>query len=88
MNILTGSSFGIARFLKQQNINRIWSEIMKKRTAITAVILTLIMTFMEMSALPAALFCNIKIEDIDPIYITLMLNFYWLLRFVGYAEGF
>lgn len=48
---------------------------MKKRTAITAVILTLIMTFMEMSALPAALFCNIKIEDIDPIYITLMLNF-------------
>lgn len=61
---------------------------MKKRTAITAVILTLIMTFMEMSALPAALFCNIKIEDIDPIYITLMLNFYWLLRFVGYAEGF
>lgn len=61
---------------------------MKKRTAITAVILTLIMTFMEMSALPAALFCNIKIEDIDPIYITLMLNFYWLLRYVGYAEGF
>ena len=61
---------------------------MKKRTAITAVILTLIMTFMEMSALPAALYCNIKIEDIDPIYITLMLNFYWLLRFVGYAEGF
>ena len=48
---------------------------MKKRTAITAVILTLIMTFMEMSALPAALFCNIKIEDINPIYITLMLNF-------------
>ena len=48
---------------------------MKKRTAITAFILTLIMTFMEMSALPAALFCNIKIEDINPIYITLMLNF-------------
>ena len=48
---------------------------MKKRTAISAVILTLIMTFMEMSALPASLFCKIKIEDIDPIYITLMLNF-------------
>ncbi len=48
---------------------------MKKRTAITAVILTLIMTFMEMTALPAALFCNVKIKDIDPIYITLMLNF-------------
>lgn len=39
------------------------------------VILTLMMTFMEMSALPAALFCIIKIKDINPIYITLMLNF-------------
>ena len=42
---------------------------------IMVVILTLIMTVMEMSALPAALFCNIKIKDINPIYITLMLNF-------------
>lgn len=39
------------------------------------IILIIVMTFMEMSALPAALFCNIKIKDIDPIYITLMLNF-------------
>ena len=54
---------------------------MKKRTAITVVILTLIMTFMEMSAMPAALFCNIKIEDIDQIYITLMLNF-----FIGFCD--
>lgn len=46
----------------------------KRETAI-AVILTLIMTFMEMSALPAALFCNIKIKDINPIYFTLMVNF-------------
>lgn len=45
------------------------------RATIVAVILTLIMTFMEMSALPAALFCNIKIMDINPIYITLLLNF-------------
>lgn len=50
-------------------------EIMQKRRKIAVVILTLIMTFMEMSALPAALFCNIKIMDINPIYITLMLNF-------------
>lgn len=42
---------------------------------VIAVILTLLMTFMEMTALPAALFCNIKIKDIAPIYITLMLNF-------------
>ena len=49
---------------------------MKKRsTTIAAVILTLIMTFMEMTALPSALFCNIKIKDINPIYFTLMLNF-------------
>lgn len=49
---------------------------MKKRsTTIVAVILTLIMTFMEMTALPSALFCNIKIKDINPIYFTLMLNF-------------
>ena len=50
---------------------------MKKRSkTVVAVILTLIMTFMDMSALPAALFCNIKIMDINPIYITLMLNFF------------
>ncbi len=48
---------------------------MKKSTAIVAVILTLIMTFMEMSALPAALFCNIIFEDINPIYFALILNF-------------
>ncbi len=41
----------------------------------TLIILTLLMTFMEMSALPAALFCNIKFMDINPIYFTLMLNF-------------
>lgn len=46
-----------------------------RREAIGAAILTLVMTFMEMSALPAAMFCNIRIRDIDPIYITLMLNF-------------
>ena len=48
---------------------------MKKSTAVVVVILTLIMTFMEMSALPSALFCNVKMKDINPIYITLMLNF-------------
>lgn len=48
---------------------------MKKNTTVVAIILTLIMTFMEMSALPAALFCNVKIKDIDPICITLILNF-------------
>ncbi|MBD5537444.1 MAG: CPBP family intramembrane metalloprotease [Lachnospiraceae bacterium] len=46
-----------------------------RRKTVGVVILILVMTFMEMSALPAALFCNIKIKDINPIYITLMLNF-------------
>lgn len=48
---------------------------MKTRSQAAVVILTIIMTFMEMSALPAALFCNIQIKDINPIYFTLMLNF-------------
>ncbi|MCI9189853.1 MAG: CPBP family intramembrane metalloprotease, partial [Lachnospiraceae bacterium] len=39
-----------------------------KRTSIGVTILTIIMTFMEMTALPAALFCNIQIRDIEPIY--------------------
>ena len=39
-------------------------------------ILTLVMTFMEMSALPAALFINIKLKDIEPIYFALMFNFF------------
>lgn len=46
-----------------------------RRKTAGVVILTLVMTFMEMSALPAALLCNIEIKDINPIYITLMLNF-------------
>lgn len=46
-----------------------------KNITAAAVILTLIMAFMEVSALPASLFCNINIKDINPIYITLMLNF-------------
>ena len=46
-----------------------------KRVSISVVILTIIMTFMEMTALPAALFCNIQIRDIEPIYFSLMINF-------------
>ena len=46
-----------------------------KRVSISVVILTIIMTFMEMTALPAALFCNIQFRDIEPIYFSLMINF-------------
>lgn len=51
-----------------------------KRISISVMILTIIMTFMEMTALPAALFCNIQIKDIEPIYFSLMINF--ILAFV------
>ena len=46
-----------------------------KRLSISVVVLTIIMTFMEMTALPAALFCNIQFRDIEPIYFSLMINF-------------
>lgn len=48
---------------------------MLKRRTTVAVILALIMAVMEMTALPAALFCDMKIKDISPMYFTLMLNF-------------
>ncbi|MBE6839195.1 MAG: CPBP family intramembrane metalloprotease [Ruminococcus sp.] len=51
-----------------------------RKESVIVVILTLVMTFMEMSTLPAALFFNIEIKDINPIYFTLMLDF--LLAFV------
>ena len=54
-----------------------------KRTSIGVIILTIIMTFMEMTALPAALFCNIQIRDIEPIYFSLMINF--CIAFCFYA---
>lgn len=46
-----------------------------QKESIVVVVLTLLMTIMEMTALPAALFYNIKFKDINPIYFTLMLNF-------------
>lgn len=46
-----------------------------KRTSIAVVLLTIIMTFMEMTGLPARLFLNIQAADINPIYFTLMVNF-------------
>lgn len=46
-----------------------------KHTSITVALLTLVMTFMEMTALPAAFFINIQFVDINPIYFTLMINF-------------
>ena len=46
-----------------------------KKNLITAAVLAVIMTFMEMTALPAALFVNIQFKDIEPVYFALMANF-------------
>jgi membrane protease YdiL (CAAX protease family) len=47
-------------------------------------VITVIMTFMDISGLPSALFFNVHIFDIEPFYFTLMLNFVFagLLCFV------
>ena len=58
----------------------------KKNEFIIAAILTLILTFLEMSALPMVLFCKIGIEDIQPIYIALILNF--LIAFFIFLPGY
>lgn len=46
-----------------------------KKTSAAVMVLTVIMTFMEMSALPAALFVNISFLDVPPVYFVLMVNF-------------
>lgn len=46
-----------------------------KKELIVAGILTVLLAFMDISGLPCALFVNIKVLDITPIYWTLMLNF-------------
>lgn len=46
-----------------------------KKEIIAACIITLIMAFMDISGLPAALFVNVEILDITPFYFTLMVNF-------------
>ena len=56
-----------------------------KKEYIIATILTLMMTFIEMSALPMVLFCKIEIADIQPIYIALILNLFnrfWYLLYI------
>ena len=48
---------------------------MKKTPVISTTILILIMTFMEMSWLPAALFVDVNLADVEPFYFVLMVNF-------------
>ena len=48
---------------------------MKKKELAIIGGLTVLLAFMDISGLPCALFLNIKVLDIDPIYWALMLNF-------------
>jgi len=48
---------------------------MKKRELILIAILTVLIAFMDISGIPSALFFNIEIADIEPVYLALMINF-------------
>lgn len=48
---------------------------MKKREIVFASILTIVLAFIDISGIPMALFVNINVLDINPIYFALMLNF-------------
>lgn len=51
---------------------------MKKKELLIISILTVILAFMDISGLPSALFVNINILDINPIYFTLMVNYIFI----------
>lgn len=55
-----------------------------KRELRIALILTLVLSFMDLSGLPSALFINISVADVEPFYFTLMINFI-LIGIVAYA---
>lgn len=48
---------------------------MNKREIVSISILTVLIAFMDISGLPSALFINVEIADIEPVYFALMANF-------------
>ena len=48
---------------------------MEKRTNWIMGILTVLITFMDITGIPCSFFLNIQIKDVEPIYWTLMANF-------------
>ena len=48
---------------------------MKKKELIIIGVLTIVLAFMDISGLPAALFINVEVFDITPFYWTLMFNY-------------
>ncbi len=57
-----------------------------KKEVVFASIITVIMSVMNISGLPAALFVNIEVLDIGPLYFSLMVNFLptALIFFIGW----
>lgn len=51
---------------------------MSKKEMVFASILTILLAFMDISGIPMALFVNINVLDINPIYFALMLNFIFM----------
>ena len=51
---------------------------LKRKELIIISVLTIVLAFMDISGLPSALFVNINILDINPIYFTLMINFIFI----------
>ena len=58
----------------------------QKKEIAFASIITVIMTVMNISGLPATLFVNIEVLDIQPYYFSLMINFFFtaLVFFIGW----
>ncbi|HBF14622.1 MAG TPA: CPBP family intramembrane metalloprotease [Clostridiales bacterium] len=49
---------------------------MKKRELLLIAILTVLIAFMDISGIPSTLLFRIRIADIEPIYFSLMINFF------------
>lgn len=48
---------------------------MRKKELMMIALFTLLIAFMEMTAIPSAFFVNIQFADVEPVYFTLMVNF-------------
>ena len=48
---------------------------MNKKETVIVSILTVMLAIMDITGLPGRLFIHIKMQDIDPVYFALMVNF-------------
>ncbi len=49
-----------------------------KKELIVVIILTILIAFMDLTGIPSILFLDIHIEDVNPMYFTLMFNFIFI----------